>query len=35
VPTRTALVSDVFIDTTGGAAGLLALWTIGRWRKYW
>jgi VanZ family protein len=26
VPTRTALVSDVFIDTTGAAAGLLALW---------
>ncbi len=26
VPTRTALVSDVFIDTAGGAAGLLALW---------
>ena len=26
VPGRTALVSDVFIDTAGGAAGLLALW---------
>lgn len=35
VPTRTALVSDVFIDTAGGAASLLALWTFGRWRKYW
>ncbi len=35
VPTRTSLVSDVFIDTAGGAAGLLALWLIGRWRKYW
>jgi VanZ family protein len=35
VPTRTALVSDVFVDTAGGAAGLLALWTIGRWRKHW
>jgi VanZ family protein len=35
VPTRTALVSDVFIDTAGGAAGLLALWAIGRWRKHW
>jgi VanZ family protein len=33
VPTRTSLVSDVFIDTAGGAAGLLALWMIGRWRK--
>ncbi len=35
VPTRTSLVSDVFIDTAGGAAALLALWLIGRWRKYW
>jgi len=33
VPTRTALVSDVFIDTAGGAIGLLALWIFGRWRK--
>ena len=30
VPTRTALVSDVFIDTAGGAAGLLALWLARR-----
>lgn len=35
VPTRTAQVSDVLIDTAGGAAGLLALWMIGRWRKHW
>ena len=35
VPMRTALVSDVFIDTAGGAAGLLALWILGRWRKHW
>jgi len=35
VPTRTSLVSDVFIDTGGGAAALLALWLIGRWRKLW
>jgi VanZ family protein len=35
VSMRTALVSDVFIDTVGGAAGLFALWTIGRWRKHW
>jgi len=34
VPTRTSLVSDVFIDTTGGALGLFALWMIGRWRKH-
>jgi VanZ family protein len=26
VPTRTPLVSDVFIDTAGGAIGLLVLW---------
>jgi VanZ family protein len=35
VPTRTPLVSDVFIDTAGGAAGLMALWVFGRWRKRW
>jgi VanZ family protein len=35
VPNRTAQVSDVLIDTAGGAAGLLALWLAGRWRKYW
>ncbi len=26
VPTRTPLITDVFIDTAGGAIGLLALW---------
>jgi VanZ family protein len=35
VSTRTALVSDVVIDTVGGAAALLALWIFGRWRKRW
>jgi VanZ family protein len=30
VPTRTARVSDVFIDTAGGAIGLLALWFFNR-----
>ena len=35
VPGRTALASDVLIDTVGGAAGLLALWIFGRWRKHW
>ena len=35
VPARTALASDVVVDTIGGVAGLLALWTIGRWRKRW
>lgn len=29
VPNRTALVSDVFIDTSGGAAALILLW-LGR-----
>ena len=35
VATRSALVSDVLVDTAGGAAGLLALWAFGRWRKLW
>ncbi|MGB7746843.1 MAG: VanZ family protein [Verrucomicrobiia bacterium] len=35
VPNRDAAVLDVLIDTVGGAAGLLALWAIGRWRKHW
>lgn len=35
VPTRTAHVTDVLIDTAGGAAGLLAMWWYGRWRKHW
>lgn len=35
VPARTAMVSDVFIDTSGGAVALLVLWIFGRWRKKW
>jgi VanZ family protein len=35
VPSRTSLVSDVFIDTAGGIAGLFVIWLIGRWRKHW
>jgi VanZ family protein len=35
VPTRTALVSDVLIDTGGGAIGLLLLWGIGKLFKRW
>jgi len=35
VPGRTSLVSDVLIDTAGGAAALLALWIFGRWQKRW
>jgi VanZ family protein len=34
VPTRTPLVSDVFIDTAGGAIGLLALWLVGFFRRH-
>ena len=33
VPTRTAHVTDVLIDTAGGAAGLLVRWWFGRQRK--
>jgi len=35
VPGRTALVPDVLIDTTGGALGLLLLWSIGKVFKQW
>ena len=35
IPDRTSLVSDVMIDTVGGAMGLIALWILGRWRKHW
>ena len=35
VPSRTALVSDVCIDTTGGAISLTLLWAIGKIFKYW
>jgi VanZ family protein len=35
VATRTAQVSDVFVDAAGGAAGLFALWIFGRLRKRW
>jgi VanZ family protein len=34
VPERTARVTDVLIDTAGGAASLLALWLLGRRRKH-
>ena len=30
VPTRTPLVSDVMIDTSGGALALLSLWLVGK-----
>ena len=33
VPTRTPLVSDVFIDTTGGTIGLMVLWFVCHFRN--
>ena len=33
VPTRTGQFSDVVIDTSGAAIGLLALWLFQHWRK--
>jgi len=33
VPSRQGCVSDVLLDTAGGALGLLCLWAAGRWRK--
>ena len=35
VPGRTALFSDVCIDTAGGAVGLLLLWFTGKIFKRW
>ena len=35
VSSRDAAVHDVLIDTAGGAAGVFALWMVGRWKKYW
>lgn len=35
VPGRTALISDMFIDTAGGAVGLLLLWSTGKIFQRW
>jgi len=35
VATRSALVSDVFVDTSGGAIGLTLLWVVGKIFKRW
>ena len=35
VPTRTAHFTDVLIDTSGGAIGLLLLWMAGKCFKRW
>ena len=35
VPTRTPLVSDVFIDTGGALIGMIALWIVGSALRWW
>ena len=35
VPSREGQTTDVIIDSFGAAAGLFALWLVGRWRKRW
>ncbi|MDR3456432.1 MAG: VanZ family protein [Verrucomicrobiae bacterium] len=35
VPGRTALVSDVIVDTSGGVLGLTLLWLAGKITKRW
>jgi VanZ family protein len=35
VPSRTPMISDVFVDTSGAIIGLIVLRTAGRWFKWW
>jgi hypothetical protein len=35
VPTRTPLVSDVFIDTSDAIIGMIVLWSLGKWNRWW
>jgi len=35
VPTRTPMVSDVFIDTSGAVAGMILLWALGQKLAWW
>ncbi len=35
VPDRQASAWDVLIDASGAAAGLVGLWALGCWRKWW
>lgn len=35
VPSRTPMVSDVFIDTSGAVIGMLVLWSLGRLLNWW
>ena len=35
IPSREGCIRDVLIDSTGAVVGLIALWILGRWRKFW
>jgi VanZ family protein len=35
VPSREGCLRDVFIDSCGAVTGMLLLWAVGRWRKFW
>jgi VanZ family protein len=35
IPSREGCVRDVLIDSSGAVAGLILLWILGRWRKFW
>jgi len=35
VPSREGCLRDVLIDSCGAVIGLLLLWALGRWRKFW
>jgi len=35
IPSRTGSGWDVLLDAGGAAAGLLLLWGLGHWRKWW
>lgn len=35
VPSRTPMISDVFVDTSGAVIGMIVLRTAGRWFKWW
>jgi VanZ family protein len=35
VPSRTPMISDVFVDTSGAIIGMIVLWAAGRRFKWW